>query len=71
LSESELVVARQELDALHDALYMLEAAVEDVERDLRTSSTKRDYEEAVAWLLDAARPLVDLRVGTASPPSAL
>jgi hypothetical protein len=67
LSEAELVIARQELDALHDALYVLEAAVEDVERDLQASSTRRDYEEAVAWLLDAARPLAALRLGPPPP----
>ncbi|HET9442634.1 MAG TPA: hypothetical protein VFO65_04880 [Acidimicrobiales bacterium] len=58
LTETELVVARHDLDALHDALYVLEAAVEDVERDLAGSPTKQDYADAVAWLLQAARPLV-------------
>jgi hypothetical protein len=62
LSENELIVARQALADLHDRLYVLEAAIEDVERDLATSPTKRDYEEAVAWLLDAARPLLDTRL---------
>jgi hypothetical protein len=58
LSEAELVITRQELDELHDKLYVLSAAIEDVERDLRVSSTKQDYTEALDWLLDAARPLV-------------
>jgi hypothetical protein len=61
LSETELVVTRQELDSLHDQLYVLEAAVDDVQRDLASSTTKRDYVEALAWLLDACRPLVDRR----------
>jgi hypothetical protein len=61
LGESELVMARSELEQLRDALYVLEAAVEDVERDLATGSpTKQDYADAVAWLLQAARPLRDL-----------
>jgi hypothetical protein len=61
LTESELVVTRQELEALYDQLYVLEAAVEDVERDLAGSSpSKQDYADAVAWLLQAARPLCDL-----------
>ena len=34
LNENELVVARSELDALHDELYVLACAVDDVERDL-------------------------------------
>lgn len=58
LSEAELVVTRDELDALHDKLYVLEAAIEDIERDLSSSSTKQEYVEAVEWLLDAAKPLV-------------
>jgi hypothetical protein len=61
LSEAELIVTREELDALHDQLYVLEAAVDDVARDLKSSSTKQDYVEALAWLLDACQPLVDRR----------
>ena len=57
LSEDELVMTRAELDALRDQLYMLEAAVEDVERDLAGSPTKQDLHEAVAWIIEAARPL--------------
>jgi len=58
LTEQELVVTRAERDDLHDRLYVLECAIEDVERDLRPSSTKRDYQEALDWILDAARPLL-------------
>jgi hypothetical protein len=58
LSEAELVVTREELDDLHDKLYVLEAAIEDIERDLRGSPTKHEYVEALDWLLDACRPLV-------------
>jgi hypothetical protein len=63
LTEQELVVARAELDALYDQLYVLECAIEDVDRDLRASATKRDYTEALAWILEAARPLRGLRPG--------
>ena len=59
LTEAELIVTRDELDALNDKLYVLEAAVEDVERDLAASSTKADYVEALEWLLDACRPLLE------------
>ncbi len=62
LSDAELVIARRDLDALHDALYVLEAAVEDVERDLASSRTKADLEAALSWLLSAARPLVSTKV---------
>ena len=57
LSEDELVMTRGELDVLRDQLYMLEAAVEDVERDLAGSPTKQDLRDAVGWIIDAARPL--------------
>jgi hypothetical protein len=67
LSEAELVVTREELDRLHDQLYVLEAAVEDVERDLRASATKQDYTEAIEWLLDACRPLTTRRGSALSP----
>ncbi len=50
-------MTRAELESLQDRLYMLEAAVEDVERDLAGSHTKQDLEEAVAWIIEAARPL--------------
>jgi hypothetical protein len=54
-------VARRELDDLYDRLYMLEAAIEDVDRDLAADPTPEDFRDAVAWLLDAARPVVEQR----------
>ena len=63
MAEHELIVTRHELDDLHDRLYVLEAAVEDVDRDLEGKPSARDYQEAVAWLLDAARPLLTSRLG--------
>lgn len=63
LAEHELVITREELDDLHDKLYVLEAAVEDVERDLAGTPTPAEYREAVNWLLDAARPLLRSRIG--------
>jgi hypothetical protein len=61
LSESELVVARAELDDLHDRLYVLECAVEDVERDLAVADDTAELRRALDWLLDAARPLITTR----------
>ena len=58
LSESELIVARHELDELRDKLYVLEAAIEDVERDLAEAEGEQDVREALAWILAAARPLI-------------
>jgi hypothetical protein len=58
LSESELIVARSELEALRDRIYVLEAAIEDVDRDLAAAEGEQDVREALTWLLDAARPVV-------------
>jgi hypothetical protein len=68
LGDARLVVARAELDELHDALYQLEAAIQDVDRDLAAADPPeaRDYREALEWLLDAARPLAARRVGDRS-----
>ena len=57
LSESELIVTRQALDELRDKLYVLEAAIEDVERDLADAESEQDLRDALAWILAAARPL--------------
>ena len=71
LNENELVVARSELDALHDELYVLACAVDDVERDLvrgrdgRRAPTNQELADALAWLLEAARPLRDREIGAA------
>jgi hypothetical protein len=60
LSEGELVVAKTTLDELHDELYVLACAVDDVERDLAAiegEPSATELREALDWLLDAARPL--------------
>lgn len=60
LSEHELVIARAELDTLHDDLYVLACAVEDTERDLAAGEpTAAELREMLDWLLAAARPLRD------------
>jgi hypothetical protein len=62
LSEDELIVAKSELDTLHDELYVLACAVNDAERDLAASgpkATPRELREIVEWLLEAATPLRD------------
>lgn len=45
------------MDDLRDRLYVLEAAIEDVERDLTPAATRAELREAIDWLLEAARPL--------------
>jgi hypothetical protein len=56
-------VARAELDVLHDRLYELEAAIEDVDRDLAAADRPGvdEYREALEWLLAAAHPLAEAR----------
>ena len=62
LSENELVMTRAELDELRDALYVVEAAVEDVDRDLQEHGDDPDeVRRALDWLLEAVRPLLALR----------
>jgi hypothetical protein len=69
LAEGELVVARRELDALRDDLYVLACAVDDVDRDLagEAQPTRQQLSEALGWLLEAARPLRDREVRAPSP----
>lgn len=62
LSEHELIVAKDELDALHDELYVLACAVNDAERDLASGGhvpTVAELRSTLDWLLEAARPLRD------------
>jgi hypothetical protein len=54
----QCVVAAADLGRLHDRLYRLEAAVEDVRADLEGSPSAADCRRAVDHLLDAAEDLV-------------
>jgi hypothetical protein len=72
LSDGELVIAKATLDELHDELYVLGCAVDDVERDLAAagpSPSAAELRQALDWLLDAARPLRDREI--AAPPTPL
>jgi hypothetical protein len=60
IGEHELIVTRTALDGLRDELYALACAVEDVERDLADAGPRPPadvLDEALRWLLEAARPL--------------
>jgi len=63
LSDSELVIARVELEQLRDALYVVEAAVEDVDRDLAApgGTEPAEVKRSLDGLLEAVRPLLALR----------
>jgi hypothetical protein len=71
LAEGEMVINREDLDALHDELFVLACAVEDVERDLAASTARpsaTELREMLMWLLEAARPIRD-RESPSSKPS--
>ena len=58
LGDGDVIVARDTLDQLQGALYCLQAAIEDVDRDLAEAPDDPDEAaRALAWLLDNARPL--------------
>lgn len=60
LGENELIVAKAELDSLHDDLYVLACAVDDAERDLAEAGPRapaRVLRDVLASLLNAARPI--------------
>jgi hypothetical protein len=58
LDEGEIIVTRARLDELNDRLWVLSCAIEDVDGDLARAENAADYQAALIWLLDAARPLV-------------
>jgi hypothetical protein len=62
LSEQDLVVTREALNRLHDQLYVLECAIEDVEADLAADDGPEGLRRCLDWLLENARPLVGARV---------
>ena len=65
VTEAELVLARTQVDELHDAIYVLACAVEDADRDLEAmgaGASARDLRETIDWLLENARPLLGLHL---------
>jgi len=63
LSEGELVVTRDQLDALKDAVFVLECAVNDVRQDLTSGRhTKDSLTELLNWLLESADPVIGASV---------
>ena len=57
LGDDDVIVGRSALEDLQGRLYGLQAALEDVERDLARSDTPEDRSDALAWLLENAEPL--------------
>jgi hypothetical protein len=71
LNEDELIVTKAALDQLHDELFVLACAVDDVERDLASAPAKgpaaSEMGEMLSWLLEAARPIRDRELQTQRP----
>ena len=58
LSENELVMTRDELDALKDQMYVLHCAINDIQTDLASPrQTKETLLEMLGWLIQAAEPI--------------
>lgn len=60
LGDDDVIVDRQRLEELQGVLYCLQAAIEDVDRDLVGSPSGREVREALDWLLDNARPAASM-----------
>lgn len=70
LNENELIVTKAELDQLHDELFVLACAVDDVDRDLASAGKgpgANEVREMLTWLLEAARPIRDRELPTQRP----
>ena len=70
LNEDELIVTKAELDQLHDELFVLACAVDDVDRDLASAGKApgtSEVKEMLSWLLEAARPIRDRELQTQRP----
>lgn len=65
LGDDDLIVSRAVLEDLQSRLYCLQAAIEDVDRDLAQAASSgrkgepdtADLAEALTWLLENARPV--------------
>lgn len=65
ITEAQLVLARSQVDALHDAVYVLSCAVSDADRDLAALGARpsaREVREILDWVLENARPLAAFRL---------
>ncbi len=63
MGDDELVMARRELDALHDEVFVLQCAVADTRRDLEHPMSLAEVRDSLRWLLEAAEPLAQRRLG--------
>jgi hypothetical protein len=70
LSENELVMTREELDALKDQIYVLHCALTDARNDLlKPRHTKDSIRDILEWVMDAAEPVANASLHPSSPTS--
>ena len=70
LNEDELIITKAQLDQLHDELFVLACAVDDVDRDLASAGKApgtSEVKEMLSWLLEAARPIRDRELQAQRP----
>ncbi len=60
LGDDDLVVSRTTLEEFQSRLYCLQAALEDISRDLERSAEPADIAAALAWLRENAEPVAAL-----------
>ena len=60
LGDDGLIISREQLEEFQSRLYCLQAALEDVSRDLERSSDPADVAEAFAWLRSNAVPVAEM-----------
>ena len=60
LGDDDLIVSRTQLEEMQSRLYCLQAALEDIDRDLAVSDGPDDQREALAWLRENAEPVAQL-----------
>ena len=58
IPDGQCIVSVADLNRLHDLLYRLEAAVDDVTADLAATTTSAAYRQAYVHLMDAVGDLV-------------
>jgi hypothetical protein len=69
LAAEEVIVRREDLEAIQSAVYGLQAALEDVDADLADDDGPRSVRAALEHLTTEARPLAELWITpvTANP----
>jgi hypothetical protein len=57
-------MAREELNEVHDAIYVLSCAVQDVQRDLAANKqpNAKELKDMLQWILECAEPIGSLRL---------